>query len=211
MLTRGKRSVTAEGSAPEAGHRAAVRARRRIQWRALLRAIHRDVGYTAVGLTFVYAVSGIAVNHVADWDPNFHDTTSTHEIGAPLPDDDATAGRLVLGKLGIAEAPKEVYREGDRLEVLFEHRTLHVTAATGHVVDEQQKPRFFVRAANWLHLNRGKKAWTYFADSYAAGLLLLATSGLFMLPGKKGILGRGAFFVGIGVAAPLIYLLAVRG
>jgi hypothetical protein len=186
-------------------------ARKRIQWRALLRAVHRDVGYTAVGLTFVYAVSGLAVNHVASWDPNFVNTTTTHELGGPVPDDDDAARAQVLAKLGIVETPREVYREGDELEILFEHRTLHVTAATGHVVDEGQKPRFFVRAANWLHLNRGKKAWTYFADSYAVGLLFLATSGLFMIAGKKGLLGRGVFFVAAGIAIPLVYLALVRG
>jgi hypothetical protein len=180
-------------------------------WRGWLRALHRDIGYTAVGLTFVYAVSGLAVNHVAAWDPNFESTTTTHELGAPLPEDDAAARALVLGKLGIEDAPKEVYREGDSLEVIFEHRTLHVATATGHVVDEQQKPRFFVRAANWLHLNRGKKAWTYFADSYAVGLLFLATSGLFMIAGKKGLFGRGVFFVAAGVAIPVAYLALVKG
>jgi hypothetical protein len=185
--------------------------RSRIQWRALLRAVHRDVGYAAVGLTFVYAVSGLAVNHVAQWDPNFVNSTATHELGAPLPDDDEAAKATVLSKLGISDTPREVYREGDELEVLFEHRTLHVTVANGHVVDEGQKPRFFVRAANWLHLNRGKKAWTYFADSYAAGLLFLATSGLFMIAGKKGLWGRGVFFVAAGVAIPLVYLALVKG
>ncbi len=185
--------------------------RKRFAWRALLRAVHRDVGYTAVGLTFVYAVSGLAVNHVAAWDPNFESSTAVHELGGPIPDDDETARSQVLAKLGIDDAPREVYREGDSLEILFEHRTLHVTAATGHVVDEQQKPRFFVRAANWLHLNRGKKAWTYFADSYAVGLLFLATSGLFMIAGKKGLFGRGIFFVAAGVAIPVAYLALARG
>jgi uncharacterized protein len=185
--------------------------RGRFQWRALLRAVHRDVGYAAVGLTFVYAVSGLAVNHVAAWDPNFVNSTTTHELGGPIPEDDESAKTQVLGRLGIPEAPREVYREGDELEILFEHRTLHVTVATGHVVDEGQKPRFFVRAANWLHLNRGKKAWTYFADSYAVGLLFLATSGLFMIAGKRGLFGRGIFFVAAGVAIPLVYLALVKG
>jgi len=117
----------------------------------------------------------------------------------------------VLGKLGIVETPREVYREGDELEILFEHRTLHVTLASGHILDEGQKPRLFVRAANWLHLNRGKKAWTYFADSYAAGLLFLATSGMFMIAGKRGLFGRGMFFVAAGVAVPLVYLALVKG
>jgi hypothetical protein len=185
--------------------------RSRVQWRALLRAVHRDVGYAAVGLTFVYAVSGIAVNHVAAWDPNFVNTSTTHELGQPVPDDDESAKAQVLGKLGIVETPREVYREGDELEILFEHRTLHVTLASGHILDEGQKPRLFVRAANWLHLNRGKKAWTYFADSYAAGLLFLATSGMFMIAGKRGLFGRGMFFVAAGVAVPLVYLALVKG
>jgi hypothetical protein len=182
----------------------------RTKWRAWLRALHRDIGYTAVGLTFVYALSGLAVNHRADWDSDFERTTVTHELGAPLPDDDGAARALVLSKLAIGEAPREVYREGDSLEVIFERRTLHVATATGHVVDEDQRPRFFLRAANWLHLNRGKKAWVYFADSYAAGLLFLATSGLFMIAGKKGLFGRGMFFVAAGVAIPLLYLALVK-
>ena len=35
-----------------------------------------------------------------------------------------------------------------------------------------------------------KKAWTYFADGYAVFLLFLALSGLFMIPGRKGLFGR---------------------
>jgi uncharacterized protein len=73
-------------------------------------------------------------------------------------------------------------------------------------VDEGQKPRFLLRIANWLHLNRGKKAWTYVADTYAAGLLFLAISGMFMLPGKNGMKGRGALLVLIGVAVPALYV-----
>ena len=185
--------------------------RRRFHGRAWLRAFHRDVGYAAVGLTVVYAMSGLAVNHVADWDPNFTDSSSTRELGTPLPTDDEEAKALVLSKLAITEAPREAYREGDEFEVLFEHRTLHVAVATGHVVEEGQKPRFFLRAANWLHLNRGKKAWKYFADAYAVGLLFLAFSGMFMIAGKKGLIGRGAFFVAAGAAVPIVYLILARG
>jgi hypothetical protein len=151
------------------------------------------------------------VNHIAQWDPNFRDTTTFYEVGPALAADDQEAAHQVCAKLGVTDTPHEVYREGDELEILFEHRTLHVNTASGHVVDEQQQARFFFRAANWLHLNRGKKAWTYFADSYAAGLLLLATSGLFMIPGRKGLVGRGLFFVAAGVAAPIVYLLSMRG
>ena len=40
-------------------------------WRAFIRGLHRDAGYLAVGLTVVYALSGLAVNHIAQWDSNF--------------------------------------------------------------------------------------------------------------------------------------------
>jgi hypothetical protein len=183
-----------------------------VKVRPWVRAIHRDLGYVAVGLTFVYATSGLAVNHIADWDPNFHNTTRELEVKLPSldhSDDEIAAAVAVAAK--ITDKPKEVYREGDDLEMLYDRRTLHVSLATGHVLEERQEPRFFVRVANWLHLNRGKKAWKYFADAYAAGLLLLATSGLFMLPGRKGLLGRGAVFVGLGIAIPVLYVTLSHG
>src|SRR6478752_10827906 len=163
--------------------------KKRIAWRPWLRAFHRDIGYLAVGLTLVYAVSGLAVNHIAEWDPNFRNYERSYEFGPLAGDDDAIA-KEVVAKLGIREEPRDVYRGAeDQLDVTFDRRTLHVNPPTGHVVDEGQKPRFLLRVANWLHLNRGKKAWTYFADGYAAGLLFLALSGIFMLPGRKGIVG----------------------
>jgi hypothetical protein len=164
-------------------------------------------------LTFVYAISGLAVNHIADWDANFVNVTReyTVRLDPRVDDNDEAIASRVAGFAGITDKPKEVYREGDDLEILYDHRTLHVDVPSGKVVDEQQKPRFFLRAANWLHLNRGKKAWKYFADAYAAGLLLLATTGIFMIPGKKGLVGRGAIFVAIGVAIPIVYITLSKG
>ncbi len=183
---------------------------RKLHLRPWVRAVHRDVGYVAVGLTIVYALSGLAVNHIADWNPNFHDTIRELEIGAIQGETDAVAASAVLQRMGIAERPSDTYRAGDELTILLDHRTLHVTSA-GHVLDEAQRPRFILRAVNWLHLNRGKKAWTYFADAYAAGLLLLALSGMFMIPGRKGLAGRGAALVAIGVAIPVAYVVLSNG
>jgi len=174
--------------------------------RPWVRAIHRDLGYLAVGLTLVYALSGLAVNHITDWDPNFQNYEATHQLG-PLAGDDEALAAQVLGKLGINDKPTDVYRASpEQLDIVFSKRTLHVNPATGQVTDEGQKPRLLLRAANWLHLNRGKKSWTYLADGYAAGLLLLAISGLFMIPGRKGLVGRGAVLVLLGVAIPVGYV-----
>jgi hypothetical protein len=189
---------------PEPGARSSTK--RRWSARPLLRALHRDAGYFAVGLTLIYALSGLAVNHIAQWDPNFQNYETARELG-PIVGDDLAASRAVLTRLSIATAPREVYRAGsDDLEILFDHRSLHVNTTTGHVVDEGQKPRFLLRVANWLHLNRGKKQWTYFADAYAVALVFLAVSGMFMLPGRKGLLGRGGIMVLVGIAIPALYV-----
>lgn len=199
----------ADGSSPDAAPKAPAKKKSKALWRPWLRAAHRDVGYVAVGLTFVYALSGLAVNHITDWsdgDPSFKTYSRTEEVG-PLPGDDQAVADRLRARFAIKETPREVYRASpDELEVLFDKRSLHVNTATGHVVDEGQKPRFVLRFANWLHLNRGKKAWTYVADAYAAGLMLLAMSGMFMIAGKKGFLGRGAVLVGIGIAIPVLYV-----
>jgi hypothetical protein len=33
--------------------------------------IHRDLGYLCFGLTIIYVISGVAVNHIQDWNPNY--------------------------------------------------------------------------------------------------------------------------------------------
>jgi len=186
--------------------------RRRFSLRGLLRTVHRDAGNLAVGLTLVYAASGLAVNHIADWDPNFKSHQSTHELGGPLEGEDQAVAERVLQKLNIQAKASDVYRAApNQLEITLDRRTLHVDTQTGKVLDEGEQPRFFLRLANWLHLNRGKKAWTYVADGYAVLLLLLAFSGMFMLPGRKGLLGRGGIFVLVGVAVPIAYVVLSGG
>lgn len=191
------------------------RRKKPIRVRPWVRAIHRDVGYFAVGLTFIYAFSGLAVNHIQDWDPNFHQIQKTHQLPdvAALPKDDQALATHVLKTLSIEGTPSDVYRATEtRLEISLEDGgTVHLDSSTGQVFEERQEARFFIRVANWLHLNRGKKAWTYVADAYAVFLLYLATSGLFMLPGRKGLLGRGAIIAVAGALVPVFYVVLSGG
>ena len=60
------------------------------RWRAWLRAVHRDLGYVAVAMTLAYGLSGIAVNHLEDWNPNYVFDTRAVDVG-PLPAGDLAA------------------------------------------------------------------------------------------------------------------------
>jgi hypothetical protein len=194
--------------------RAAKHARTGPRLRTWLRALHRDAGYLAVGLTVVYALSGLAVNHIAQWDPNFRNYETMHSLPAATAraGSDGELAASVLAALGIAEVPRDIYRAApDRLDITLERRSLHIDLSAGRVIEEGQRPRFLLRAANWLHLNRGKKAWSYIADGYAVFLLFLAVSGMFMLPGRRGILGRGAILIALGAAVPILYVSLSHG
>jgi hypothetical protein len=190
------------------GKRATIKRR----WRVWLRASHRDIGYLVVGLTIIYALSGLAVNHIDDWNANFIAYEKTHQLTKPLPESTASAVRVVLTMLAIDEQPRDVFDTGaGEIELQLSERVLIIDRVQGSVLERVRKPRPFVRVANWLHLNRGKKAWTYIADSYAVLLIVLAISGMFMLPGRKGLRGRGAVLVALGSAVPVLYVVLSGG
>jgi hypothetical protein len=58
---------------------------------------------------------------------------------------------------------------------------------------------------NQLHLNTPKGVWTIVADIYAVGLIVMAITGMFVLKGKTGITGRGAWLTAAGVLLPTLY------
>jgi hypothetical protein len=184
---------------------------RKSRWRPRLRALHRDFGYLVVGLTFVYAASGLAVNHIEDWDPNFTQFERTVQLAAPLPEDEQAAAQAVLAQLEISETPSDVFLYEQELEIQLDNRSLFVDGNAMTILDRGQEPRPILRLINWLHLNRGKQAWTVVADAYAVLLLFLAGSGLFMLPGKNGLRGRGWVLVLLGAAVPIGYVVLSGG
>jgi len=48
------------------------------------------------------------------------------------------------------------------------------------------------------------------ADLFAIGLIFFAISGLFMVRGKRGIAGRGKWFLIIGLLIPIAYILLAK-
>jgi hypothetical protein len=179
----------------------------RVSWRRLLVVLHRDVGYLCAGLTVIYAVSGIAVNHIESWNSNYDVRRTPLELGTLPTSDDAAAARIVLDKLHIADQPRAVVRiSAAQVRIFLEDRTLTLAVPTGHVEDEQVSRRPILFQMNFLHLNRGKGLWTWLADAYGAALLLLALSGIVILRGPRGLGGRGKWLVLAGLAIPLLFL-----
>lgn len=180
------------------------------RWRRWNAAIHRDLGYLCAGLTVVYAVSGLAVNHRADWNPNYalRETTASLE-GVDLSDPRAPGfAERVLGALEVEGRFRGTFRpDPDTYQIFLEGTTVTVDLPSRTASFQETKGRPGLRQANFLHLNEAKKLWTWMADLYAVALLILAVTGLFVLRGKNGITGRGAWLTAVGVAIPAVFLL----
>jgi hypothetical protein len=197
--------------APRRARRGGAAAAIRKRWRAWLRAIHRDIGYLAVGFTVIYALSGIAMNHIDDWDPNFHATEITRPI-TPIADElsDAEATRRIAAAAGTTGKLDDIYRAGDEVRLSYADGT-KLTAIGDTLTIQHRRDRFFFRIADWLHATRGKQAWKFIADIYAGLLLYLAISGIFMIKGRLGLRWRGALLITLGLAAPLSYIIVSGG
>jgi hypothetical protein len=179
-----------------------------VNWRRLNNVLHRDIGYLAVGLSIVYGVSGLAVNHIRDWNPSFSVSRTTHAIEPLEATDRDGLVREALSKLGITAAPRNVFRPNPAtLQLFFREGSYSIDIETGRVTIEQARPRPVLFEMNQMHLNTPKKVWTIFADLYAVALVVLAFTGLFVLKGRTGITGRGAWLTGAGVLLPAGYWL----
>lgn len=183
----------------------------RINWRRWNNILHRDIGYLSVGLTIIFAVSGIAVNHVADWNPNYSIRTERIQV-KPLTDvPSEVIVPQVLAYLKINEKPQSSFRPSpSTVHIFFQGKTLKLNLASGEGEWEIVQERPILHDFNYLHLNHAKKWWTYFSDLYAAALLFLAISGLFVLKGKNGLSGRGKWLTGIGIVIPIIFLVIYK-
>ncbi len=184
---------------------------RKFDWFRLNRTLHRDAGYLVCVLTILYAISGLAVNHVDDWNPNYAIRTSPADVGLLDVADLGAAERQVVDRLGLDPAIVRGRHHVSPTELkvfLEEGGEVVIDPATGKGTLKLVSQRPILFDANALHLNRLKGVWTYVADAYAVVLLYLAAGGIFMLRGKTGLSGRGKWLVAIGALVPVAFLMA---
>ncbi|MEJ7598667.1 MAG: hypothetical protein WKG01_12225 [Kofleriaceae bacterium] len=180
------------------------------RWRAWLRAVHRDVGYLAIGFTVIYAISGIALNHIGDWDPDWVASERQLQI-TPVPAGLTDAAAIEHVRTAISFPPPDsTLVAGDEVHLTYNNGQKAV-AIGGTVTIQAREPRLFFRIAHWLHATRGKAVWKYISDAYAVLLLYLAISGVFMIKGRLGFRWRGLVLITAGVTIPLAYIVLSGG
>ena len=181
------------------------------KFRKVCRTLHRELGYLVVGLTLVYAISGIAVNHAHHWDANYSRTLEQLRIEAPGTGPTAEIEPLVLASLDLREPVKNTWRAApDLFQVFLEGGQYDVNLVSGEVARHGFARRPFIFDVNFMHLNSGKAPWTGIADVYAGILCVLALTGIWLVKGGKGLKGRGGVMMALGVALPIVYAFVSR-
>jgi len=180
----------------------------KINWYKLNRTLHRDLGYFFFGMIIIYALSGIGLNHLDDWNPRYS-VISKETIweGPPLefPMEEGTV-LSVLDQFGERDNyKKHYYPDPGVVKVFIRSGTVMVDLDTGKCTLEKlsRRPIFF--QTTFLHYNP-KNMWTWFSDLFAASLMIIAVTGLFLLNGRRGLAGRGGILAGMGILVPLLLL-----
>ena len=181
-----------------------------MNWRKLNRALHRDLGYIFVGMTIIYSVSGIVLNHRKPGGDASLLSRSEEFVSEPIKRENFTKD-VIFQLLEEKDLERSEYKnfyfpsEGRAMIYLnMGHIELDLISGKGKLVTIKKRP--ILTEFNFLHYNKPKKLWTWFSDIFAVALILLAVTGLFIIRGKNGIRKRGAILVSIGIIIPLVFL-----
>lgn len=178
--------------------------------RKLNRVTHRDIGYLITGLTIIYALSGIALNHIHDgnWNPNYIIDQKKISTNVKFASTETTDEKVLnfLDEINERENYKKFYYPAKNMLTIFLNGgSVHLNTTTGKGYVEKIKKRPIFYQINFLHYNPGVW-WRWFSDIYCVLLILVTITGLFIVRGKNGITRRGAILTAIGIVLPLIFL-----
>lgn len=178
----------------------------KFKWRKWNRAIHRDLGYLFFGMVIIYSLSGIAINHLKDWNPNYIVSSDEFYI-EDYKNLDKEKIKLLIEKYDIDSRYLNHYKPNkNELRVFLKDGSLTIDLSDGYAWLELSKRRPFFKAMNYLHYNP-HVYWTWYSDIFSGCLIIIAISGLFILKGKKGITRRGAWLTSLGILIPIVFLI----
>ncbi len=154
-------------------------------------------------MSIIFAVSGIAVNHIDDWNPNYDITVKTGRLDSSLSMERPLPITRIARSIGLEDPVTGYVRSGpDQFTIFLGSNTLEINVSDYAYRYERADERWLLHTFNRLHLNELKNGWVFFSDFFALALLFMAMSGLFMNKGRNGLAGRGWWLALSGIVIP---------
>ncbi|MBW7858058.1 MAG: PepSY-associated TM helix domain-containing protein [Leptonema sp. (in: Bacteria)] len=178
-------------------------------WRVLNLTLHRDLGYFFATLTIMYCLSGLALNHIDDWNPDFIIYKKDIQVPARLESQWQLEKADVVNLNQMVDEPKERsidYPTKDQVKIYYQDGSLHLNMATGVGNYEKLKRRPIFYESNLLHKN-GVPIWNWVSDIFAIALIIINITGLLVLRGRYGLVGRGKWYLATGAILPAVALM----
>ncbi|MBK7652569.1 MAG: PepSY-associated TM helix domain-containing protein [Flammeovirgaceae bacterium] len=171
-------------------------------------ATHRDLGYFFSSLIIIYCLSGFALNHVNDWNPDFIIEKETITIPGDYSTSNLSSELIKEFGKQVNETDNKVYDvpSPGKVKIYYDNASLLIdfTTNSGQYEKIIRRPVFY--QSNLLHRN-SIRGWKWVSDIFAGMLIIISVTGLFILKGKKGISGRGKWLIGAGALLPILVLI----
>ena len=150
--------------------------------------IHRDIGYFFFGLTIIYAISGIAMNHkvMKHWNPEYVIENKNFQTKLDLNKSMITDEKILtlLSEINEKKVFKKYYfPNNNTLKIFIKNGSIIINLKTNKGQLEKINKRPVFNQFDYLHYNPNIW-WTFFSDIYAVALIVLAITGLFVIRGK---------------------------
>ena len=174
------------------------------------RLLHRDLGFLFIGSSLIYGISGIALNHLKDWNPSYSVQIEQVDTDINLANSANVEENVLqlVDKLDNRKNYKSHYfPEPGYIKIFLKGgSSIIVNTNTGKGKAEYLRKRAVFYSVNYLHYNPNAW-WMWFSDIFAGVLIFFAISSFFMVKGKKGIWGSGGIYTLLGIIIPIIFLL----
>lgn len=174
------------------------------------RILHRDIGYFFIGTTIIYGLSGIALNHMADWNPNYSVEVNRFTTSVSLEKTSSIKENVLLLLDEVDNRnnyKKHYFPSNNNIKIFLKGGSsviVNINSGKGYAEYLKRRPIFY--EVNYLHYNPNR-IWTWFSDIFAGALILFAITSFFMVKGKKGITGRGGIYTALGILIPILFLI----
>lgn len=179
-------------------------------FRKYSRKVHLHLSYFFVGVILIYAISGLTMNHLKDFNPQYMISVDEYQADGKFPHIQNYTKDEVINLLKKVEEEhnytKHYYPNKSTMKVFLKNgSSFGLNTETGEVKYEALKKRPFFSQLSTLHYNPNKW-WTIFSDIFAGSLIVICVTGILMNKGKKGIIGIGGIEMLGGIIIPILIL-----
>lgn len=175
------------------------------------RLIHRDVAYFFLGLIIAFSISGIALNHRENFNPQEY-IVKTEALSLSLPKDHNQITDTYLKEI-LKPVINDEYRgsrlTGNELRLYFKNAFAFVNKNTGKGEIEYVKTIPVLGQMTILHKTTNTW-WIWFSDIFGIAMLVIAITGMFISRGKYSFKKRRWVLAVLGLIFPFIFLFLIH-